>query len=117
MRPKELTPDYLRTFNRLFGQASARNSRQERFDRTQLPTPSVYYAEALGVEFGNRSGWVSVRCPLHDDNAPSLSVNLQHGGYKCHACGAAGGDVLAFHRRRHEMSFETAARDLGAWND
>jgi hypothetical protein len=31
------------------------------------------------------------------------------------ACGAAGGDVLAFHRRRHGMTFIEAARALGAW--
>jgi len=33
------------------------------------------------------------------------------------ACGAHGGDVLAFHRQLHGMSFVQAARDLGAWED
>jgi AraC-like DNA-binding protein len=37
---------------------------------------------------------VDVRCfaPGHDhDRAPSCGVNLDHGGFRCQACGAKGG--------------------------
>ena len=84
------------------------------------PDPSEYLAEKAANAASRAAEdvqWVSARCPLHDDNAPSLSVNLHHGGYKCHGRGASGGDVLDFHRRRYDMSFKAAAQDLGAWND
>jgi hypothetical protein len=31
------------------------------------------------------------------------------------ACGARGGDVLAFHMQRYELRFIDAAKALGAW--
>jgi len=31
------------------------------------------------------------------------------------ACGAHGGDVLAFHRLKYKQSFVDAAKALGAW--
>lgn len=56
-----------------------------------------YYA-ALGIEL---PGWArdeaTVRCfaapdaHRRDDHTPSCSVNLQHGSWRCHGCGAAGG--------------------------
>ena len=84
------------------------------FRRELLPNPSIYYAQALGVP-GKRSGWRTVRCPFHDDKHASLSVNVESGRFRCHACGAKGGDVLAFHRRRHGLDFKAAAKELGAW--
>ena len=38
------------------------------------------------------SGEQSTRCPVHDDNTPSASVNTGSGLWHCHACGN-GGDV------------------------
>ena len=49
------------------------------------------------------------------DKHPSLSINFDTGGFFCHACGARGGDLLAFHMRRHGLDFKAAARELGAW--
>jgi hypothetical protein len=31
------------------------------------------------------------------------------------ACGAKGRDVLAYHMKRHGLSFKQAAQQLGAW--
>ena len=59
--------------------------------------------------------WRAVRCPFHDDNHASLSINVDSGGYFCHACNAKGGDVLAFHRARYGLDFRTDAQELGAW--
>src|SRR5918912_4069083 len=41
-----------------------------------------------------------VRCPFHDDDRPSCSVNLERGIFHCHAgsCGASG-NVLEFVHR------------------
>lgn len=83
------------------------------FDRDHLPNPLDYYQG----EFPNLRGqgqWRSVRCPFHDDHSPSLSINLVHGGFQCHGCGAKGGDVLAFQMLRYEQGFKEAALHFGA---
>jgi hypothetical protein len=33
------------------------------------------------------------------------------------ACGISGGDILAFHMKRHGFNFVEAVKDLGAWED
>ena len=87
---------------------------QRGFRRDYLPTSLAYYEKALHIS-ANHAGWQTVRCPFHDDKHASLSVNLEHGGFRCHACGAKGGDILAFHMRRHDLGFKAAAKELGAW--
>ena len=85
-----------------------------KFDRALLPDPLVYY-EAEGLKLIGHGRWRTTRCCFHEDKKPSLSVNVEHGGFKCHACGAKGGDVLAFHMLRHGLAFVSAAKALGAW--
>lgn len=82
--------------------------------RDRLPDP-VQYFEASGLRLIGRGIWRSALCPFHGDHNPSLRVDTESGAYRCMACGAKGGDVLAFHRARHGLSFVQAARDLGAW--
>jgi DNA primase len=84
------------------------------FDRSRLPEPASYF-ESAGLKIMGRGPWRSARCCFHEDSRPSLRINLETGSYRCMACGAKGGDVLAFHRARHGLSFAQAARDLGAW--
>ena len=86
----------------------------ERFERERLPDPLQYF-EAEGLRLLGRGTWRSAVCCFHKDSNPSLRVNIGTGAYRCMACGAKGGDVLAFHRVRHGLSFAQAARDLGAW--
>jgi hypothetical protein len=75
--------------------------------------PSAYYEEHLD-RLLRRGDWASGCCPFHEDQRPSLSVNLKHGGFKCHACGTSCGDVLDFHQRLTGMGFIEAAKALGA---
>jgi len=84
------------------------------FDRTQLPAPVSYFTRE-GLPLAGRGRWRSALCPFHDDHSPSLRVNVDTGAFRCMACGAKGGDVLAYHQQRHGLSFKQAARDLGAW--
>ncbi len=84
------------------------------FTRERLPDPLRYF-ETAGLHLTGRGAWRSALCPFHDDHNPSLRVNAETGAYRCMACGERGGDVLAFHRARHGLSFTQAARDLGAW--
>ena len=84
------------------------------FAPDSLPDP-VRYFEENGLKLIGRGPWRSAICPFHGDTTPSLRVNMERGAFRCMACGAHGGDVLAFHRSRYGLSFVQAARDLGAW--
>src|ERR1700689_3793711 len=74
-----------------------------------------YYA-ALGIQI---PGWArteaAVRCFAdpdahhHGDRNPSCSVNLEHGAWHCHACGAKGGAFDAATARGYS---DRAAIDL-----
>lgn len=86
------------------------------FQRAALPNPAGYYADRAGLRLIGRGRWRSALCPFHDDTRPSLRVNAETGAFRCMVCGAKGGDILAFHRMRHGLSFQQAARDLGAWS-
>ena len=91
-----------------------RNFRRFAFNRERLPRPEDYYASE-GVRLLGAGGWRSALCPFHNDTKPSLRVFLETGAFRCMACGAHGGDVLAFHMQRHGLRFIDAAKTLGAW--
>lgn len=84
------------------------------FDRARLPEPVQYFA-AQGLMLIGKGAWRDAVCPFHDDSKPSLRVRVETGAFKCMVCGAHGGDVLAFHQQRHDLSFKQAAQQLGAW--
>ena len=84
------------------------------FMRDLLPAPAEYYA-AQKLKLLGGGAWRNAVCPFHEDHSPSLRVRLEPGAFRCMACGAHGGDVLAFHMLRFGLSFAAAARDLGAW--
>ena len=84
------------------------------FDLKKLPTPVDYFT-GLDYQFKGNGTWRKTICPFHEDTKPSLAVHMDKGAFKCFSCGAKGGDVLAFHRLLHKMSFVDACKDLGAW--
>lgn len=84
------------------------------FKRERLPEPPEYYRQQ-GLKLVGGGEWRSAVCPFHDDTKPSLRVRIETGAFRCMACGAHGGDVLAFHRLRYGMGFVDAAKALGAW--
>lgn len=93
-----------------------RKKYKREFDRSRLPTPSTYYSEQFKkLKMKSKSKWVSVKCCFHDDNNPSLSINLVSGYFRCFGCGATGRDVLAFHILRYGLGFFDAMTQLGAW--
>lgn len=86
------------------------------FDRTRLPDPGDYYI-GQGLTLTGKGRWRSAPCPFHGGR-DSLRVDTREGGFVCMAaCGARGGDPLAFHMALHGVDFITAARALGAWTD
>ena len=86
-----------------------------RFTPEHLPDPEAFYAEALGKLHG-RGRWRTATCCFHKDASPSLSINIEHGGYRCHGCGASG-DMISFYRQLHDCGFAEAAKALGAWRE
>ncbi|KAA1015122.1 molecular chaperone [Paraburkholderia panacisoli] len=86
------------------------------FRRDRLPSVIAVLA-SMGIETTkpNASGYAQVRCPIHGEANPSLSIHLERGNWKCFACGEAGGDSLELYRRVRGLSFTQAARELGAW--
>ena len=93
---------------------------QGKFNRAALPTPAVVLRKLDITPQGtvNHAGYFVLCCPLHKDGQeqhPSLNLHTTSGHYKCHACGAHGGDALAFYMAVTGKSFADAARDLGAW--
>jgi DNA primase len=87
-----------------------------KFSRQALPSPIIYY-ENQGIKLNGSGAWRDAICPFHKDTKPSLRINIERGAYRCMACGAHGGDVLAFHMHRHGAGFIQAAKELGAWVD
>ena len=107
----------LEYYRRLFGQRVVlRATWRDKLDRASLPTPLVYLTER-GALFGRPRGeWASIRCPVHkggDELHPSMRVSLVDGHFRCLACGARGGDLVALHRLATGLPFRAAVRDLG----
>lgn len=75
--------------------------------------PEGFYRAALPNLKGKPTaqGWILAVCPFHADTAPSLSVNLQNGGFHCFGCGEKG-DVISFHAKLNQLSFPEAVNDL-----
>jgi len=90
-------------------------TRKRGFDPTRLPTVMRYYQPIFGDLRFNASGWAQVRCVFHEDGHASLSIHRERGAFRCFACDARGGDVLAFEMLRSGADFKSAARTLGAW--
>lgn len=76
--------------------------------------PLDFYRHELPNAMLKRSGWNDGGlCPLHSDNKPgSFRVNLITGAYKCFACGAAGGDIIAFVMGLYGLEFLEALTKL-----
>lgn len=56
-------------------------------------------------------GWVSARCPFHDDRTPSFSFNREHGGFRCHA-GCGDGSPFDYVMKRHSVSLIEAVHRI-----
>jgi hypothetical protein len=86
------------------------------FRKELLPPPRLFYERELGKLGRPSRGWARARYPFHQpDRNPSFSINLNSGGFYCFACGAKGGDILAFVMLRDNIDFKAAAVRLGVW--
>ena len=85
------------------------------FDRSRQPDPIAFY-EGQGLKLVGRGKWRTTSCIFHG-GSDSMRINTSTGGFICMACGAHGGDVLAYRMAAAGEDFTTAARALGAWQD
>ena len=103
--------------NQFQAQSYQKSTGQSKFNRDRLPVSADYYSQNLpSLKKPNADGWAFAVCPFHADSAPSLRVNVLTGQYRCMACSAHGGDVLAFHMAVNGLDFVSAAKALGAWD-
>ena len=75
--------------------------------------PYTFYKEYFkGLVPGKEEQLVA--CPFHEDNKPSLSVNIVSGSFCCHAagCGVGGGPV-EFYAKYHSTDKKSAGKILG----
>ena len=83
-------------------------------DKSLLPNVIDYYCkEFRGLKV--KPEWTSVCCPFHEDRNPSLSIHLVSGGFHCFSCGAHGGDLIDFHKKRYQMTFIQTVNFFNAW--
>lgn len=88
-----------------------RLSQAPRPTRTEVPKPDMasvldYYQ----VRYIHKAGFQKLLCAFHDDSSPSMTVSLDTGAFKCHACHVKGGDALQFVRLKENLSFPEALK-------
>ena len=104
----------LRLYQRIFAAGFYRGRKV--LDRSSLPSGRQYLAQRGLLKTTHRGSWVAICCPIHKagrEKNPSLRVSLTDGHFRCMACGASGGDVIALHRLLTGVTFTEAVRDLG----
>jgi DNA primase len=104
----------LQLYEKLFGYANRRS--RGAVDRSSLPSPASYLAQRGLLTRQGRRSYAEIHCPEHksgEERHPSMLVDLTDGFYKCQACGAKGGDIIALHRLITGLGFNEAVQDLG----
>lgn len=86
------------------------------FLRNHLPDPATYF-QGQGLVLQRGAKWRTTSCHFHG-GSDSMRVNTQSGAFCCMAaCGARGGDVLAYQMAACGQDFISAAKALGCWQD
>lgn len=101
-----------------YRQLTSREPRPVRgtLDRQSLPTPLQYLTERGLLKRPPCGEWAAICCPAHksgEEQHPSMRVSLIDGHFRCMACGASGGDLIALHRLVTGLGFREVVRDMG----
>ena len=115
-REAETEQDTLQTgATSLYTEAAANTTdKQALHDRAAADPEAAYRLAGYPGELRRSGHNLTGPCPFHADRDPSFAVALggEHAGtWKCFGCGA-GGDVIAFHQRRHQLAFPEALQRL-----
>jgi DNA primase len=90
--------------------AGSRNKNHSvEFIKDSVNPLDFYRHELQGVQL-KQAGWTDGGlCQFHDDNkAGSFKINLETGAFTCFACGAKGGDIVAFTMKLYGLDFVEA---------
>lgn len=77
--------------------------------------PGEFYRKELGITARYSSnGWIDGGlCVFHEDrHKGNFKININTGAFKCFACSAKGGDVIAFTQLCHNLTFKEALKHL-----
>lgn len=88
-------------------------SKKRKLDRSKLPSPLNFYKN-LGIDLKGNGVWKMTKCPFHNDTHASMSINTDHGGFICHACGQSG-DMLSFYMSFKQVDFITTCNLFDLW--
>ncbi len=80
-------------------------------DHLRLPTPVSF----ISVQFSNINAtqtMAKVLYPFHDGTHPSLSINLEEGWCKLHACGEGGAGIVKFHMSGFNLNYKQTIKEL-----
>ena len=80
-------------------------------DQLKASVDLVALVRDSGVELKKSGKSYLGRCPFHDDDTPSLSVNQDERLWNCFGC-SAGGDALAFLQLKEKLEFPQAVERL-----
>ena len=89
------------------------STRKHKFNRDFSSIAHDYYSQIFPY-VKRKTGWQKINCVFHDDRTPSLSISLEHGGFKCFACNVSG-DLVKFHMMKNTKTFYEAVNELNAW--
>ena len=96
-------------------QIRRRRDGQERFAEiveTARAVPILEVVQRLGLGTPVKRGKeLAVRCPLHEDNNPSLRLNPTKQLWYCSPC-SEGGDAIQLYLRARRIEFAEAVREL-----
>lgn len=76
--------------------------------------PAVVYEDLLPDLSHGSNGFAWACCPFHDDNNPSLCVNVESGWFKCMSsnCEATGSNIVGFVGRLLGCTYAEASNYL-----
>ncbi len=98
-------------------QRQRRQAGHERFAEIVEAARRIPITQVVGMldlgEPVRRGKSVLVRCPLHDDHHPSMSLDTGRGLWFCHPC-SEGGDGIRLYMRARRIEFAEAVRELAA---
>lgn len=65
-----------------------------------------FYESLLNIRINKQHGNVNVICPFHNDNSPSLSINIDNGLFYCFGCGIGGNHIKFAKMLGKEVEFK-----------
>ena len=74
-----------------------------------------YMREQVLDRLGHKSGkWaIAGLCPFHEDSSVgSFKINCENGAFICFSCGEKGGDIIAYVRKKYDLSFRESLEKL-----